>query len=88
MINPFAITSVRRSSTAVNHIITDLVHAQVYVEYNNCEAYVYTNVSRSAILNLLLQNNMSLGFWVNQNLLYFDAKGATYGSCEHLTFAV
>ena len=84
MFNPFAINTVQRPSAAVNNISTDLVNAEVYVEYSNGEAYVYTNVSRRAILNLLLQDNISLGFWVNHNLLYCDAKCATFGSCEHL----
>ena len=85
MFNPFAINTIQRPSAAVNNISTDLLNAEVFVEYSNGEAYVYTNVSRKAILNLLLQDNMSLGFWVNSNLLYCDAKCATYGSCEHLT---
>ena len=84
MVNPFAIQTVSRSSSAINNISTDLVNAEVYVEYSNGETYVYTNVSRRAILNLLLQENMSLGFWVNSNLLFCDAKCATFGSCEHL----
>ena len=84
MFNPFAINTIQRPSVAVNNISTDLVNAEVFVEYSNGEAYVYTNVSRKAILNLLLQDNISLGFWVNHNLLYCDAKCATYGSCEHL----
>ena len=84
MFNPFAINTVKRPSAAVNNISTDLLNAEVCVEYTNGEIYVYTNVSRKAILNLLLQDNMSLGFWVNHNLLYCDAKCATYGSCRHL----
>ena len=83
MFNPFAINTVQRTSAAVNTISTDLINAEVYVEYSNGETYVYTNVSRRAILNLLLQSNISLGFWVNHNLLYCDAKCATFGSCEH-----
>lgn len=84
MFNPFAINTVQRTSAAVNTISTDLLNAEVYVEYSNGEAYVYTNVSRRAILNLLLQKDISLGFWVNNNLLYCDTKCATFGSCEHL----
>ena len=78
---------VSRSSSAINHIITDLLAGEVLVEYKNGECYYYSNVSRRAILNLLLQNNISLGFWVNENLLCCDAKTASYGSCEHLAFA-
>lgn len=84
MINPFSIQTIQRTSSAVNSISTDLLNAEVFVEFSNGEAYVYTNVSRRAILNLLFQENMSLGFWVNHNLLRCDAKCASFGSCEHL----
>ena len=87
MYNPFAFQTVSRSSSAVNAIFTDLINGAVLVEYKNGEAYTYSNVSRRAILNLLLQKNISLGFWVNENLLFCDAKCATYGSCQHLEFA-
>lgn len=88
MQNLFGFPVVSRTSSAVNHIVTDLIGGEVLVEFKNGEAYAYTNVSRRAILNLLLQPNLSLGFWVNENLLYCGAKCATYGSCEHLKFAV
>ena len=84
MFIPFAINTIQRSSSCVNCISTDLINARVCVEYKNGEVYVYNNVSRKAIINLSLQENMSLGFWVNHNLLYCEAKCATYGSCEHL----
>ena len=87
MQNLFAFQTVSRSSSAVNAITTDLIGGEVLVEYKNGECYSYSNVSRRAILNLLLQNNISLGFWVNENLLCCDAKTASYGSCEHLAFA-
>ena len=41
----------------------------VLVEFANGYSYEYTNVSRRAITNLLLNPNMSLGFWVNQNCI-------------------
>ena len=87
MQNLFAFQTVTRSSSAINAITTDLIGGEVLVEYKNGECYSYSNVSRRAILNLLLQPNLSLGFWVNHNLLFCDAKCATYGSCEHLEFA-
>jgi hypothetical protein len=34
--------------------------------------YYYENVSRKAMLNLMLNKNMSLGFWVNANLVNSD----------------
>ena len=87
MQNLFSFNVVSRSSSAVNHIVTDLLAGEVLVEYKSGECYSYSKVSRRAILNLLLQPNLSLGFWVNENLLFCDAKCATYGSCEHLEFA-
>jgi len=87
MQNLFSFNVVSRSSSAINHIVTDLLAGEVLVEYKNGECYSYSKVSRRAILNLLLQPNLSLGFWVNENLLFCDAKCATYGSCEHLEFA-
>ncbi len=88
MHNPFGFPVITRSSTAVNHIVTDLLGGEVLVEFKNGESYAYSNVSRRAILNLLIQPNLSLGFWVNENLLYCGAKCATYGSCEHLKFSM
>ena len=41
----------------------------VLVEFTNGYAYEYTHVSRRAIMNLLINPNMSLGFWVNQNCI-------------------
>jgi hypothetical protein len=84
MHNPFAINTIVRPSHAVNNITTDLLNAEVFVEFENGECYVYTDVSRRAILNLMLNKNISLGFWVNDVLLASDAKTATYGSCEHI----
>ena len=37
--------------------------------FNDGRTYLYKNVSRRAILNLNMQPNMSMGFWVNNNLI-------------------
>jgi hypothetical protein len=60
---------IKRSSDAIFCISTDLINGVVDVMFNNGSVYHYTNVSRRAIANLQLQPNMSLGFWVNNNLL-------------------
>ena len=86
MYNPFTFNTIQRPSDAVNNITTDLIGGEVLVEYSNGENYSYSDVSRRAILNLLMQRNISLGFWVNDVLLASDAKCATYGSCEHLAW--
>jgi hypothetical protein len=56
-----------RTSDAVAQLQVSPVLGVVLVEFANGYDYEYTNVSRRAIANLLLNPNMSLGFWVNQN---------------------
>ena len=90
LMNNFNLTgiyTVRRPSDAINFITVDLLEATALVEYSNGERYSYSSVSRRAILNLLMQPNISLGFWVNDVLLYCNSKSASYGSCEHLNYA-
>ena len=57
----------RRTSDAVAALQVSPVLGVVLVEFANGYSYEYTGVSRRAIANLLLNPNMSLGFWVNQN---------------------
>ena len=59
----------RRTSDAVSALQVSPVLGVVLVEFSNGYSYEYTNVSRRAITNLLLNPNMSLGFWVNQNCI-------------------
>ena len=61
------ITVTSRTSDAVAQLVVSPVLGVVLVEFANGYAYEYTNVSRRAICNLLMNRNMSLGFWVNQN---------------------
>ena len=57
-----------RSSNAINFIEADVLTGSVTVQYKNSDGiYTYNNVSRRAILNLALNQNISLGFWVNTN---------------------
>jgi len=58
-----------RTSSAIRCLLVDPVRGTACVDFKNGYAYGYTNVSRRAILNLLTQRNMSLGFWVNKNLI-------------------
>jgi hypothetical protein len=62
-------TVTRRTSDAVAQLLVSPVLGVVLVEFTNGYSYEYTNVSRRAIMNLLLNPNMSLGFWVNQNCI-------------------
>ena len=58
-----------RTSDAVAFMQVSPILGVVLVEFASGHSYEYTNVSRRAITNLLLNPNMSLGFWVNQNCI-------------------
>ena len=68
----FTISS--RSSSCVNFINVNPFTAYVVVGFKNGSITHYENVSRRAILNLMMNENMSLGFWVNDVLLSYDTK--------------
>ena len=70
-----------RTSDCVERMVVDPVRGCVQVAYSKGNIYHYTHVSRRAILNLLAQPSMSLGFWVNNNLLPFDCKTRLLGEC-------
>ena len=57
-----------RSSDAVEGIKVDPVRGVVHALFST-GSYEYKGVSRRAIVNLLLNPNMSLGFWMNENVL-------------------
>lgn len=58
-----------RTSEAIEAIKVDPVQGTVVTRFrSNGYEYKYSNVSRIAIINLLMQPNMSLGFWVYNNL--------------------
>ena len=73
-----------RSSDCVERMFVDPINAVVQVAFQKGSIYEYTCVSRRAILNLLMNPNMSLGFWVNDNLLPYDCKTRLYGTCQSL----
>ena len=56
-----------RSSDAIARIQVSPILGVALVEFANGLSYEYTNVSRRAIINLMAQPNVSLGFWVNAN---------------------
>tara|TARA_X000000368_G_scaffold111348_1_gene86653 strand:- start:88 stop:402 length:315 start_codon:yes stop_codon:yes gene_type:complete len=56
-----------RTSTAVEAIQVDPLRGTVVLRFlENGYEYKYSNVSRLKIINLLMQDNMSLGFWVQE----------------------
>ena len=73
-----------RTSDCVEAMYVDPIRAIVQVAYRKGNIYEYTHVSRRAIANLLLNRNMSLGFWVNENLLPYNCKSAAFGDCRVL----
>lgn len=58
-----------RTSTAVRSLKVDALAGQAFVEFNTGYTYAYGNVSKRAILNVLFNPDISLGFWVNHNLV-------------------
>ena len=65
-------TITHRSSDCVKRMFVSLKDASALVTFKDGSKYYYKNVSRSAMLNLMLNKNMSLGFWVNTNLVNSD----------------
>ena len=58
-----------RTSTAVRTLKVDALAGQAYVEFKSGYTYAYGNVSKRAIINVLFNPDVSLGFWVNHNLV-------------------
>ena len=73
-----------RTSDCVEIMYVDPIRAIVQVAFAKGSVYEYTHVSRRAILNLLMNPNMSLGLWVNNNLLPYDCKTRLFGECTTL----
>ena len=65
-----------RKSSAVYNINANPITGAVDVCFTNGLRYEYDNVSRRAIVNLMLNPNMSLGFWVNDNCV--NSNRSTY----------
>ena len=66
------ITVPNRTSTAISSLQVDGLNKQAYVTFKNGKSYAYGNVSTRAILNVLFNPDVSLGFWVNNNLVQSD----------------
>ena len=59
---------INRSSSCSPALYVDAINGSAVVQFNN-GIYRYSNVSRRAIINLMMNDNMSTGFWINQNLV-------------------
>ena len=58
-----------RTSTAIDSLQVDALNKQAIVSFTNGNTYAYGNVSTRAIVNLIFNPDVSLGFWVNNNLV-------------------
>ena len=57
------------TSTAVQSLKVDALAGQAYVQFKSGYSYAYGNVSKRTIINVLFNPDISLGFWVNSNLV-------------------
>jgi len=53
-------------------MFVSIMDAEVTVTFKDGSMYYYENVSRLAIANLMFNKSISLGFWVNKNLVNKD----------------
>ena len=63
------ITVPNRSSSAIKELKVDALNSTAVCEFKNGRVYQYENVSKRAIINVLFNPDVSLGFWVNNNLV-------------------
>ena len=71
MFNMFLTVS-ERTSSAVEELKVDALNKQAIVTFKNGNTYAYENVSTREIINVLFNASISLGFWVNKNLVQSD----------------
>ena len=68
-----------RTSEAIEAIKVDPIRGIVVTRFRvNGYEYKYSNVARLSIINLLLNDNMSLGFWVYNNLSKVATRELSY----------
>ena len=65
---------VNRRSDAARWIDVNVVNGTCTVRYNNGRIYDYYNVSRRALFSLLNNENVSLGFFINNELTAVNSK--------------
>ena len=58
-----------RTSNAIESLEVDMLKQQARCIFKNGRGYEYGNVSKRAIANVLFNPDVSLGFWVNNNLV-------------------
>ena len=63
------ITVPYRSSSAIKNLQVAALNSKAVCTFTNGKCYEYDNVSKRAIINVLFNPDVSLGFWVNNNLV-------------------
>ena len=58
-----------RTSTAIDSLEVDLLKQQARCIFKDGRGYEFGNVSKRAIANVMFNPDVSLGFWVNNNLI-------------------
>ena len=61
-------------SSCAKYIIANIKNGTAYVRYTDGRGYLYTNVSRRALTHLVFNQRVSLGRWINHNLLGYDSR--------------
>ena len=69
------ITLPYRSSSAIQSLEVDALKGLANVKFKNGNEYEYENVSKLAIINVLFNEDVSLGFWVNNQLVNSEKAG-------------
>ena len=62
----FTAIPAKRTSTAVEAINVNPFTKVVNLRFTNGYEYKYSNVSRAKIVNLMINPNMSFGFWIQE----------------------
>jgi len=62
----------KRSSTFLSDVKVDLVNSKAVAYFQDGSVYGYRFVSKKAIMNILTNPSISLGFWCNRNLFNSD----------------
>ena len=76
------ITVPARNSSAVKSLEVDAIAGEAIVTFSNGLSYLYENVSKRSIINVLFNPDVSLGFWVNNNCV--NAERTTTTSYQDL----
>ena len=62
-------TTTRFNSDCADVYVDALRGSATVMFKSSNKVYRYFNVSRRAILNFIMQPNISVGFWINENLI-------------------